>query len=214
MMTRAIVLSLVLLVSAGYMAHATRAEEVPVREPLAAIPLTIQGWQGRDTPKFSADIEKVLGVDEYITRIYSRDDEHYVTLYLGYYRSQRAGDTIHSPMNCLPGAGWQPVRAERADIPVSGSGGSIRINRYVIEKGVDRQVVLYWYQSHGRVVASEYWSKAFMIYDATRLNRTDAALVRVISPVWPSESDDAAAAARATEFVKVLFPLLETYLPS
>ena len=89
------------------------------------------------------------------------------------------------------------------------------MNRYVIQKGIDRQLVLYWYQSHGRVVANEYWSKFYLIRDAVRLNRTDAALVRVIVPM-PSnlEAGESKAEEQAIEFVRSMFPLLSTYLPS
>ena len=88
------------------------------------------------------------------------------------------------------------------------------VNRYVVQKGLDRQLILYWYQSHGRVVANEYRSKIFMVYDAARLNRSDAALIRVTSPRLGSESGFHAAEARAVELVKAFFPTLERFLPS
>lgn len=214
MTPRLLVLSLVFALSAVYVAHATRAEVTPLREPLIRMPQKISSWEGRDGGRFPPNVERVLGADEYLNRIYLRNGEPAVSLYVGYYQSQREGDTMHSPLNCLPGAGWQPVGFERVDVPVNGPTGSIHVNRYVIQKGVDRQVVLYWYQSHSRVVASEYWSKAFMVYDAMRLNRTDAAMVRVISSVLPAEGSDTAAAARTSEFVRELFPLLDAHLPS
>ena len=96
----------------------------------------------------------------------------------------------------------------------AGQQSEITVNRYVIEKGLEQQVVLYWYQSHGRVIANEYRSKIFMVYDAARLNRSDAALVRVTSPKLGSESGFHDAEARAVEFVKAFFPTLERFLPS
>jgi EpsI family protein len=89
----------------------------------------------------------------------------------------------------------------------------IVVNRYVVQKGLDRQLVLYWYQSHGRVVASEYWGKFYLIRDAVRLNRTDGALVRVITPVG-DDGDEARAEQTAIRFVKALFPVLGSYLPT
>jgi EpsI family protein len=140
------------------------------------------------------------------------------SLYIGYYESQRQGDTIHSPLNCLPGSGWEPVSKSYVSIPVeagSHASANILVNQYVIQKGLDRQVVLYWYQSHGRVVANEYRSKIFMVYDAVRLNRSDAALVRVVSPVIGGDPGaEARAGDRAVAFVKTMFPLLDRYLPS
>jgi EpsI family protein len=138
-----------------------------------------------------------------------------VGLYMGFYGSQRQGDTIHSPLNCLPGAGWQPVSEGRLQIAnADGQGRDITVNRYVVQKGVERQLVLYWYQSHGRVVASEYTSKLYLIHDAIRLNRTDGSMVRVIAPIKVNAADEGAAAERlAEEFVRVIFPLLPAYLP-
>src|SRR4029077_16516881 len=133
--------------------------------------------------------------------------------------SQRQGDTMHSPLNCLPGAGWTPVQNDRLALRVPTGSGTmggqaerpIEINRYVIEKGLDRQVVLYWYQSHGRVVASEYWGKIYMVLDAIRSNRTDGALIRIPAPIVSSEAD---AEQRAIGFAQELFPFLGRYLPS
>jgi EpsI family protein len=136
---------------------------------------------------------------------------------LAYYGQPRVGANMHSPLNCLPGAGWQPIEKSYLPIAVtdaSGQAADISVNRYVIEKGLDQQVVLYWYQSHGRVVANEYRSKFFLVYDAARLNRSDAALVRVTSARRHANETHAEAAARAAEFVKAVFPALERFLPS
>ena len=217
MRTRLLVLSALFLVGATLAARATDAEQVPLRQPLATMSRQIGPWIGRDEPQLSSDIVAVLGVDEYINRAYADPSGRIpapVSVYVGYYKSQREGDTIHSPLNCIPGSGWEPVRSSRPEISVPGAASPITVNRLLIEKGIDRQVVVYWYQAHGRVVASEYWSKLFMMYDAVRLNRSDAALVRVISPVLPSEQDPAAAEGRVTQFVQQLFPRLNAHLPS
>ena len=217
MRTRLLVLSALFLVGATFAARATDAEQVPLRQPLATMSRQIGPWIGRDEPQLSSDIVAVLGVDEYINRAYADPSGRIpapVSVYVGYYKSQREGDTIHSPLNCIPGSGWEPVRSSRPEITVPGAASPITVNRLLIEKGIDRQVVVYWYQAHGRVVASEYWSKLFMMYDAVRLNRSDAALVRVISPVLPSEQDPAAAEGRVTQFVQQLFPRLNAHLPS
>ncbi len=216
MIRRVVLLCLILLSGAAFVATASRTEEAPPRQPLALFPSAIDGWFGRAQPPLSDDVLKVLGADEYLNRVYQKGGA-YAGLYIGYYESQRQGDTIHSPLNCLPGAGWEPLSKTYMAIPVETAGGrrEIRVNRYVIQKGLDRQVVLYWYQSHGRVIANEYRSKLFMIYDAVRLNRTDAALVRVITPQGGADSGaEARAGDRAVEFVRAMFPLLDRYLPS
>ena len=114
-----------------------------------------------------------------------------MALYVGYYASQRQGDTIHSPQNCLPGAGWRPVMAERSTIDLGGR--TIPVNRFIIQKGMDRQAVLYWYQGRSRVVASELANKAWLMLDAARLRRTDGGLVRLITPVSSNPADAFAA---------------------
>jgi EpsI family protein len=216
---RAIVVSLLMFGGSIYIAGASRAEAVPPRESFATFPRVIGQWMGREAPPLAEDVLAVLGADEHVNRVYS-STEGPVGLYIGYYGSQRQGDTIHSPLNCLPGAGWQPVSKEYVDVAVASDdprarGGFIRVNQIVVQKGLDRQLVLYWYQSHGRVVPNEYWSKLFMVYDAFRLNRSDAALVRVVSPmIGSNDHAEPAAAGRARSFVGVLFPLLEKYLPA
>jgi EpsI family protein len=121
---------------------------------------------------------------------------------------------MHSPLNCLPGAGWNAIKRGHITIPLDNK-STIEVNRIVILKGLDKQVVLYWYQSHGRVIASEYWGKIYTVLDAVRKNRTDAALVRIICPVAGTDAEsEAVAELHAVEFAKAVFPLLERFLPA
>ncbi|HKY20064.1 MAG TPA: EpsI family protein [Vicinamibacterales bacterium] len=217
MFARILILSACLILGAAYIATASKTEVVPPRQSLSSFPYEIDRWRGRNQQPFAPDILEVLGVDEYLTRLY-QSNGRYADLYIGFYESQRQGDTIHSPLNCLPGSGWEPVSKDylTISVPTDRAGErSITVNQYVIQKGLDQQVVLYWYQSHGRVVANEYRSKMFMVYDAVRLNRTDAALVRVVSPrIGSGPEAEASARATAVAFVKSMFPLLDKYLPS
>jgi EpsI family protein len=219
MLGRASLLFVCFIAASGAIARASHTEAIPARASFDGFPMQIGEWKGFVLPPITPDVMAVLRVDDYVNRAYYAPGRYGAGLYIGYYRSQRQGDSIHSPLNCLPGAGWEPVSHAIVSIPVAGTAtaaaGTIAVNRYIIEKGVDRQMVLYWYQSHGQVVASEYWSKFYLIRDAFRLNRTDAALVRVIVPI-PSNQDGAEAKAdtQGTEFVRAMFPLLSTYLPS
>jgi EpsI family protein len=209
------IVGVLLLISAGVIAKASRIEDVPPREPFSRFPMQIGSWRGENNEPFSAEILKVLGTDDYLSRFYYTD-KAIAGLYVAYYKSQRQGDTMHSPLNCLPGAGWQPLDKSYLPIQVSDASGvqsEITVNRYIIEKGLDQQVVLYWYQSHGRVIANEYRSKIFMVYDAARLNRSDAALVRVTSAKLGSNGSLQEAEARAVQFVKEAFPLMGRFLP-
>jgi EpsI family protein len=167
--------------------------------------------QGRDIPipQWALD---VLGNGEFVERSFTRGrEEPAVDLFGAYFPSQRMGSTMHSPQNCLPGSGWTPVEFSRVELPFPG-GEEFKVNRYVIAKGLSRMLVLYWYQAHGRVVASEYWAKFYLVEDAIRMNRSDGALVRIITPISQSESATNAE-RRAVDFVQTALPILPKYVP-
>lgn len=220
MIARFAVLTATFVLAIGMIGRATRSEPVPIRNSLATFPSQIADWQGRPGQPFDPKILEVLGVDEYVNLTFFKTAQPPLGLYIGYYRSQHEGDTMHSPLNCLPGAGWEPESKGALKIPVilSMKPGSpprdITVNRYLIRRGIERQLVIYWYQSHGRVVASEYASKVYMVLDAVRTNRTDAALVRIVTPVADDPGGEAAAEARAVEFVKGMVHMLQDYIPS
>jgi EpsI family protein len=208
-LTRAFILSLSLVCGSLLVARAAHHDPVPPRQTLAAFPLSVATWEMQASTPIDARSLAALRVDDYVNRVYVAPNGSTVGLYVGYYRSQAAGTTMHSPLNCLPGAGWEPVSRKRLRL----SGDHV-INRLTIQKGLDRQVVLYWYQSHGRVVASEYWGKVYTVIDAIRLHRSDAAMVRVIAPVaGPGQREEEAAEREATQFALQVFPLLSEYLP-
>ena len=213
MTVRLVALTVLFVLSTGYVQYAMEPERVPLRQPLEEMSYQLGPWVGQDAAPLSDDVVSVLGVDEHVNRFYRASAGNVVSLYIGYYESQRNGDTIHSPMNCLPGSGWLPMDTTYVDIAVPNRPEPIRVKRVLIQKGLDQQVVLYWYHSHGRVVGNEYWSKVLMVYDAVRLNRSDAALVRVVSPVGHSPGGEQAADARAVDFVQELFRSLDEHLP-
>ena len=208
---RALVLCAMMFGTTALLANARRTEVTVSRHSFTEFPMTVNTWRAVVDPPLDKDILRVLGVDDYLSRVYYKQPNgEAVALYMGFYGSQRQGDTIHSPQNCLPGAGWEAISEGRLQMAnVDGKGRDISINRYVIQKGLDRQLVLYWYHGRGRVVASEYASRALLIRDAIVSNRTDGSLVRVIVPV----RDMAKAEALAQEFVRVIFPSLDSYLP-
>jgi EpsI family protein len=209
MIARAAVV-IVLLAGAGlYSARAGSVEAVVPRQPLASLPLVLGNWHGREAAPLADDVLGQLGVDDYVNRQYARPDAAApIGIYVGYYASQRQGDTIHSPQNCLPGAGWLPV--ETAVTELKAGDRRVRVNEFVIQKGLDRQVVLYWYQGRGRVTANEYANKALLMLDAARLHRTNGGLVRLIAPV--TSTTDAARSELAA-FAAVLFGHLDGHLP-
>jgi EpsI family protein len=201
---------IVLLGSTVCLHAMSHGEPIVPRQSLNKFPYTIGSWTGTETA-LDEETLKVVGVTDYTNRFYLSPSQMPVQLYIGYYASQRTGDTIHSPKNCLPGAGWDPIRAGYATIPLSDA-SQIKVNEYVIAQGLDKQLVFYWYQGRGRVVASEYWAKLWMIHDAIVHNRTDGALVRVITPI---EGDNVSQAQdRLEKFTRILFPSLSKFIPN
>jgi EpsI family protein len=200
----------VLLAGTAGMGFLSHGEATPPARPLSEFPKDIGNYRTVADLPFDQDTLKVLGVTDYLNRVYFSPSQGDVGLYVGYFRTQRTGATIHSPKNCLPGAGWQPTESEIYSLPLT-DGRKVPVNLYVIRKDLDQQVVLYWYQSHGRVVASEYWGKFYMVYDALRLNRTDAALVRITAPVRNGNTD--AAREQAIAFAKQIAVDVEQIIP-
>jgi EpsI family protein len=207
MLLRASIVAVLLVVASVGIQRASRAESVPPREAVSSLPMTVGDWQGRDLPPWDEKIVNLVGADEYINRRYLRSDAM-ADLYVGYYQSQQQGSMIHSPQNCLPGAGWQPIAHERLSVPVNGR--VLIVNRYIVEKDSDRQVVLYWFQGRGRVVANEYANRGYLVVDSLRLRRTDGALVRVISPVLSTVEQ---ASGGALSFVQEMYPHLTEVIP-
>ncbi len=199
-----------LLAASAVLLAARSQENVPPHKSLNAFPGTIASWQGRDIAMPPGVLEK-LGPGEFLFRDYLDSSQAGVNLFVAFFPSQRAGDTIHSPKNCLPGAGWRPVESAHLLIETPGRQQAV-VNRYIIEKGLDRAFVLYWYQSHGRVTASEYWARFYLVSDAIRMSRSDGALVRIITALRNEESADAAE-KRAVDFGQRLLPLLDEYIP-
>jgi EpsI family protein len=202
-----------LIVGVGIFLEAhTRRENLPPRQPLSQFPLQIGDWRGQSVP-ISPSVQQILGAGEFMEHDYARLGIRYpIDLFVAYYPSQRTGSTIHSPQNCLPGSGWMPVENSWINIGPP-SGKRMVVNLYVIEQGLDRDLVLYWFQLHGRVVANEYWAKYYLVTDSILMNRSDGALVRIITPIG-SQGSMISAKARAVKFAHKVIPLLGTYVPN
>jgi EpsI family protein len=187
------------------------AEVLPPHQPLESFPIQIGKWHGGivEIPDWAL---KVLGSGEFAERNYLRgDNEPPVDLYMAYFPTQRMGSTMHSPQNCLPGSGWMPVENSPQPLAIAG-GKTMTVNRYILANGDRRLLVYYWFQEHGRVIASEYWSKFYLVADSIRFNRSDGALIRVSTPVAFNETITDAE-RRSKAFVTDLVPLLNNYIP-
>ncbi|MGH9325815.1 MAG: exosortase C-terminal domain/associated protein EpsI [Terriglobia bacterium] len=200
-----------LLVLAIFFLHAhSRAEILPMRKRMASFPARIGPWDGT-TLTIPAEDLSVLGPGEFLERNYQHLGTQSIDLFLAYFASQRSGDTIHSPKHCLPGSGWTPITSTVIHVPW-GNGNLLNANYYVLQLGLSREVVIYWFQSEGRTVASEYWQRIYLIADALRHNRTDGALVRVITVLAPGEQP-VQGKDRALAFTKRILPMLGEYIP-
>lgn len=186
----------------------SHGEVIVPRQPLSDLPYTLGTWTGKQQP-LQNEIVQAVGVTDYTNRVYFEPADAPVSLYVGYYSTQRTGDTMHSPKNCLPGSGWDPVRSGYAKISVQG-GHEIVVNEYVIQRDQNRDLVLYWYQGRGRVIASEYSSKFWMIADAISRHRTDGSLVRLVTSM---DDGEAQARIRLMVFAQLLFPPLDGLIP-
>lgn len=192
-------------------------DHVPPTPPLALMPQTIGGWNAQDFPLDNETLS-VLGDGRFLNRVYSdvgpngRTLVPPVSLFIGYFPTQRSGQSIHSPQNCLPGAGWAFLSSQVINLP-SVNGRPYPVGEYLIGNAGEKQVVLYWYLAHGRSVANDYKAKAYMMLDALRWNRTDGALVRIVTQVAPNESLDTAQ-QRAIHFASQVTPLLPKFIPN
>jgi EpsI family protein len=187
----------------------SHGEAVPPRKPLDTFQRALAGWQPRESNIFPDDIRNILKASDYVMRRYGDAAGRSLWLFIGYWETQRKGAQPHSPQNCLPGSGWEPLDVGRVTIPLA-AGASMTVNRVLIQKDQQQQLVFYWYRAQGTAVASELDAKLHMMKNAIVRNRTDGALIRVSSPIYGSV---AATSAQLTAFLQALQPALSEYLP-
>jgi EpsI family protein len=209
MIVRILVAGAMLMLSSFAVRAIGHGDPVPLREPFSHFPVQLGGWRGEDL-RFSPRIENKLGVTDYVSRMFRAGPDKRVHLYVGFYSSQRHGEMIHSPKNCLPGNGWYVAHRGTTVVDVAPY-VPFEVNSYTVENGIDRQVVLYWYQQSGnRIVTNEYMGRVHLVLDSLTKNRSDAALIRVSVPF---EHDAAAAERLGLDFLAVAYPALSRFLP-
>jgi len=203
-----------------------RQRSLPLSLPLAeAVPAEIHGYVAQDVLISDAEA-RVAGFSDYLFRTYEQEsvrspsgeapeeggnqqpEVSWFTVYVGYYDSQTQGNTIHSPKNCLPGAGWEALSSRGETFEVNGR--VVTVNRYLIQNEMDRALVLYWYQGRGRIANNEYGVKANLLLDAALRRRSDEALVRIVVPV---DEQEGASHKLAVEVAKLIIPSLDRALP-
>jgi EpsI family protein len=209
MTARTLVVCVLLVVSSLAVRAIGHGEPVPLRQPFRDFPVQLDGWRGEDL-RFSERIEGKLGATDYLSRIYRSGRKKLVHVYVGFYASQRHGEMIHSPKNCLPGNGWYVEDRDTAVVDIEPY-APFQVNSYTVSNGIDRQVVLYWYQQSGdRIVTNEYLGRVHLVVDSLTKNRSDAVLIRVSVPLeeHPDEGVET-----ALEFLRSAYPVLSRFLP-
>ena len=189
-----------------------RAEVPPPRTMFVDFPMNLNGWLGTSLTLEKQYIE-TLRFDDYMLADFRFDDGQPVNLYAAYYQSQRKGQSAHSPQSCLPGGGWEIFSLNSMDLPArSGMVRSLHVNRALIQKDSQKQIVLYWFKQRDRILSNEYLVKLYLFWDALSRGRTDGALVRIASPVGPGETE-AIVDQRLLRFVSTIEPELARYVP-
>ena len=209
---KALIVAVLALVAQGVAVRAvSRPENVTPPAPLAEFPTEFGNWKVAQEGVVDAETRDILKADDLLTRVYSQNGNRFVNLFIATFLSQRNGKAPHSPKNCLPGAGWVRQTSETLPVEIPGF-GTVEVNHYVIANRESRSDVMYWYQSRNRVVASEYKAKLYVVADAIRYNRTDTALVRVITPI--GSDGDEGAKNTGLDVVRTILPMVQKYMPN
>lgn len=206
--------SILLLIGAFLIIHLlSQTKNIPLSKELKYFPETIGNYDKREDISFSPQTAKILAATDYLQREYVSDKNQRINLFIGYYASQKQGKQIHSPKHCLPGSGWEETRYQHQWIPIPAkSGQGITVNKYLVSKGLEHNLVLYWYQSRGRVNTNEYLERFYLVWDAIYRKRTDGAIVRITVPF--NEKNKQQVLNDGIKFVQELTPILDTFLPS
>lgn len=209
----AVALTVLLLIQGSlYYAVALRDENIPLVGPLKAFPQDAGAWHLYKDVPIEKEVQDVLKADDTLNRIYVDPRGDAAFLFIAFFKTQRSGQAPHSPKNCLPGAGWESLESDPISITVPGRAEPILTNRYVVAKGNDKSVVLYWYQSRSRVIAGEFSAKFWLIADSIKYHRSDSSLVKIVVQV--KDGDTNGATNTAVDFAKSAFPVIARQLPS
>ncbi len=206
-------LVLILLAATAFLLQQTgEVRPVSIRKSLAGFPHTIGSWQLAKSFQSSSDVVELLGVDDYIQYNYISPSNEMVNFYAGYYRAVGVEGAYHSPKNCIPGGGWgiESITNVVLDAGIEGRKFST-VSEMIIRRGKSSQVVLYWFQNRGRIIASEYWEKFYLVWDALFMGRRDGTFVRVIMSA--KDGDITATRDKAKRFAESVMVELADYLP-
>lgn len=197
-------------VSFAFLLGSIDRRPVPAHLSLRAFPEELSGWSGTPVP-LSKKEQEILNADDFASILFTKAaTESSIFFFSAFYQHQTPEKNIHSPKNCLPGSGWAMIDTKVITVPLENGGKPQRINQVVIQKGLSKQVVLYWYQERGRIFPNEYWGRFYLVKDALTLHRTDGALVRISASLEGSVDNTV---QKELRFIRNLTPMLSEYIP-
>ncbi len=208
--TKTFITLAIFLIAAAVTFFAGQTERIAPNKPFSEFPLDIDEWKGV-TSELDEKVYNILGVEDYILANYRKPSGEMVNLYVGFYQSQKEGDIIHSPKNCMPGAGWNITETSIETVPLDSTGKNMKVIKLLLQKGQEKQIVLYWFQSRGRIISSEYMEKVWLVIDSIFRHRTDGSFVRLITPVV---KDETTSVNLLKEFAQKAFPHLNEHIPN
>lgn len=207
-----LIATLIMLITSTCLTYLKDTNDQPIKKSLSEFPTHIGNWQGARS-RFDDKVYEVLGADDSILINYYNEKHENIQLYIGYYKSQREGDIIHSPKHCMPGSGWNIIETNLIPLNIKFQNEEpIKVIKLLLQNGIQRQVALYWFHSRGRVINSEYIQKIYLVWDSITKHRTDGSFVRLLSPV--TDRNGINTTERLKKFTEQLIPILDDFIPT
>ncbi len=202
-------LCLLLLGAAGFVHSFDTGGETEINKSLEFFPKEIGQWQARNDMRMSDREAAMLGVDDYSFRDYSSPDGGRINFYASFFGANNQEKGFHSPLNCMPGSGWDIASTENVSLQLP-DGREVQVRKMLLVRGSDYQISLYWYHCRSRIIASEYWERVYRVLDSIRYSRTDGAFIRLIAT---GSDADGQALEKLKDFASQVIPLLDEHLP-
>ncbi len=207
-----LLLSLLLVGQACVYYLLPKSENAPDAPQMKLFPASLGSWKMVADYPIEEEVQKVLRADDTLNRMYASPfSPAGLSLFMAYFRSQKTGVAPHSPKNCLPGSGWAPLSSEIVRIAVAGRAEPLEVNRFIVARGTEKTLVLYWYQTAHRAIASEYEAKVWLVLDSLFYRRSDTAIVRVVAPL--PEGQEGVIDKVTTDFISAALPAISAQIP-
>jgi len=206
---RVLVLCLLLIGTGVFIQTFDSKASVPIDKPLYQFPQKITGWESGRNQDIDEKVLDVLKLDDYVYRDYASQGKR-INFYASYFSYVSNNKGYHSPLNCMPGSGWNIASTSPVFVELP-SGKEVEVMKLILQKGSQREVSLYWYQCRGRIIHSEYTERVYRVIDSLLYGRSDGAFIRLIATNGFENTQEATAALKT--FAGKAIPKLWNYLP-